>query len=155
LVESELFGHERGAFTGAEKRKIGFAEAAHEGTLFLDEIGELPLPIQAKLLAMLENRSVVRVGSTTETPVDVRVISATHRDLAREVAEGRFREDLYYRVGVVVIRVPPLRERPSEIALLANLFAKRFGRQVGWPDPVISPDASAALAVHPWPGNIR
>jgi two-component system, NtrC family, response regulator AtoC len=155
LVESELFGHERGAFTGAEKRKIGFAEAAHEGTLFLDEIGELPLPIQAKLLAMLENRSVVRVGSTTETPVDVRVISATHRDLSQEVLEGRFREDLYYRVGVVVIRVPPLRERPSEIALLANLFAKRFGRQVGWPEPVIAPDASAALAAHPWPGNIR
>jgi DNA-binding NtrC family response regulator len=155
LVESELFGHERGAFTGADKRKIGFAEAAHQGTLFLDEIGELPLAVQAKLLAMLENRAVVRVGSTVETAVDVRVIAATHRSLTQEVAEGRFREDLYYRIGVAVIRVPPLRERPSEISLLAELFAKRFGPRLNWSSPVISPDASAALVAHGWPGNIR
>jgi DNA-binding NtrC family response regulator len=155
LVESELFGHERGAFTGADKRKIGFAEAAHEGTLFLDEIGELSLPVQAKLLAMLENRAVVRVGSTVETPIDVRVIAATHRSLQQEVAEGRFREDLYYRISVVVVRVPPLRERPSEIMLLAKLFAKRFGVQLGWDDPVIASDASAALVAHGWPGNVR
>jgi len=155
LVESELFGHERGAFTGAEKRKIGFAEAAHGGTLFLDEIGELSLPVQSKLLAMLENRAVVRVGSTVETPIDVRVIAATHRSLQKEVAEGRFREDLYYRISVVVIRVPPLRERPSEIMLLAKLFAERYGARHQWHEPVIAPDASAALVAHPWPGNIR
>jgi two-component system response regulator AtoC len=155
LVESELFGHERGAFTGADRRKIGFAEAADGGTLFLDEVGELPLPVQAKLLAMLENRSVVRIGSTVETPVDVRVIAATHRSLTQDVEAGRFREDLYYRIGVVVIRVPPLRERPSEIALLAQLFARRFGEGVGWPHPVIAADASTALLKHNWPGNIR
>jgi two-component system response regulator AtoC len=104
---------------------------------------------------MLENRSVVRVGSTVETPVDVRVIAATHRSLTKEVEAGRFREDLYYRIGVVVIRVPPLRERPSEIALLAKLFAKRFGEGVGFAEPVIAADASAALQMHTWPGNIR
>ncbi|HSC88160.1 MAG TPA: sigma 54-interacting transcriptional regulator, partial [Polyangiaceae bacterium] len=155
LVESELFGHERGAFTGAERRKVGFAEAAHEGTLFLDEIGELQLPVQAKLLSMLENRSVVRVGNTVETPVDVRVIAATHRSLTREIEAGRFREDLYYRIGVVVIRVPPLRERPSEISLLAQLFAKRYGQAAGFGDATIAADASAALLKHSWPGNVR
>ncbi len=155
LVESELFGHERGAFTGAERRKIGFAEAAHEGTLFLDEIGELSLPVQAKLLAMLENRAIVRLGSTVETPVNVRVIAATHRNLTDEVKKGTFREDLYYRIGVVVIRVPPLRERPSEVTLLAKLFAKRFGSHTGFGEPTIAPDAAAALVAHQWPGNIR
>jgi transcriptional regulator with PAS, ATPase and Fis domain len=155
LAESELFGYERGAFTGADRRKVGFAEAANGGTLFLDELGELSLPVQAKLLAMLENRAIIRVGSATETPVDVRVISATHRDLSNEIAAGRFREDLFYRLGVVVVRVPPLRERPSEIALLAKLFAKRFGADFGWTDPVVTQDASAALAAYPWPGNVR
>ena len=155
LVESELFGHERGAFTGAERRKVGFAEAAHEGTLFLDEIGELSLPVQAKLLAMLENRAIVRLGSTVETPVNVRVIAATHRNLTDEVKKGTFREDLYYRIGVVVIRVPPLRERPSEVTLLAKLFAKRFGSHTGFGEPTIAPDAAAALVAHTWPGNIR
>ncbi|HEY4107328.1 MAG TPA: sigma 54-interacting transcriptional regulator [Polyangiaceae bacterium] len=155
LVESELFGHERGAFTGAERRKIGFAEAAHEGTLFLDEIGELSLPVQAKLLAMLENRAIVRLGSTVETPVNVRVITATHRNLTEEVKKGTFREDLYYRIGVVVIRVPPLRERPSEVTLLAKLFAKRFGAQSGFGEATIAADAAAALVAHQWPGNIR
>jgi transcriptional regulator with PAS, ATPase and Fis domain len=155
LVESELFGHERGAFTGADKRKVGFVEAANGGTLFLDEIGELSLPVQSKLLAMLENRSVVRVGSTVETPVDVRVICATHRALQEEVAAGRFREDLYYRISVVVIRVPPLRERPSEIMLLAKGFCERYGASVGWPHAVIAQDASATLLAHSWPGNIR
>jgi two-component system, NtrC family, response regulator AtoC len=155
LVESELFGHERGAFTGAEKRKIGLCEAAHEGTLFLDEIGELSMAVQAKLLSMLENRAVVRLGSTVETPVDVRVIAATHRDLTKQVAEGRFREDLYYRVGVAVIRVPALRQRASEIPLLARLFARRFGQQLGWPEPMIMAEASAALVTHSWPGNVR
>ncbi len=155
LVESELFGHERGAFTGADRKKVGFAEAAHEGTLFLDEIGELSLPVQAKLLAMLENRAIVRLGSTVETPVNVRVIAATHRNLTDEVKKGTFREDLYYRIGVVVIRVPPLRERPSEVTLLAKLFAKRFGSQTGFGEPTIAADAAAALVAHAWPGNIR
>ena len=155
LVESELFGHERGAFTGADRTKVGFAEAAHEGTLFLDEIGELSLPVQAKLLAMLENRAIVRLGSTVETPVNVRVIAATHRNLTEEVKKGTFRDDLYYRVGVVVIRVPPLRERPSEVTLLANLFAKRFGSHTGFGEPTIAADAAAALVAHAWPGNIR
>ena len=155
IAESELFGHERGAFTGAEKRKAGLVEAAEGGTLFLDEIGELSLPVQAKLLAMLENRTIVRVGSTVETPVDVRMIAATHRDLASGIASGSFREDLYYRLGVVVIRVPPLRERPSEIALLAELFAKRFGADLGWPAPTLSPETFEALRAYRWPGNIR
>ncbi len=155
LVESELFGHERGAFTGADRKKVGFAEAAHEGTLFLDEIGELSLPVQAKLLAMLENRAIVRLGSTVETPVNVRVIAATHRNLTDEVKKGTFREDLYYRIGVVVIRVPPLRERPSEVTLLAKLFAKRFGSHTGFGEPTIAADAAAALVAHAWPGNIR
>ena len=155
IAESELFGHERGAFTGAEKRKTGLVEAAHGGTLFLDEIGELSLPVQAKLLAMLENRTLLRVGSTVETPVDVRMIAATHRDLVSGIAHGTFREDLYYRLGVVVIRVPPLRERPSEIALLADLFAKRFGADLGWAEPSISRECFEALRAHRWPGNIR
>ncbi|HVY26481.1 MAG TPA: sigma 54-interacting transcriptional regulator [Polyangiaceae bacterium] len=155
LAESELFGYERGAFTGADRRKVGFAEAANGGTLFLDELGELSLPVQAKLLAMLENRAIIRVGSAVETPVDVRVISATHRDLNSEIAAGRFREDLFYRLGVVVVRVPPLRERPSEVVLLAKLFAKRFGADFGWKDPVFAQEASAALAAYKWPGNVR
>jgi transcriptional regulator with PAS, ATPase and Fis domain len=155
LAESELFGHERGAFTGADKRKIGFAEAANGGTLFLDEIGELTLPVQGKLLSMLENRAVVRLGSTSETAVDVRIIAATHRDLLQSVAQGRFREDLYYRIGVAVIRVPPLRSRPHEIGLLAKIFAERFGRPLGYSNPQISNEAGAALAAYAWPGNVR
>jgi two-component system, NtrC family, response regulator AtoC len=155
LAESELFGHERGAFTGADKRKVGFAEAANGGTLFLDEIGELTLPVQGKLLSMLENRAVVRVGSTSETPVDVRVIAATHRDLAQHVADGRFREDLYYRIGVAVIRVPPLRSRPQEIGLLAKVFAERYGRPLGYLRTRIDAEAAAILASHHWPGNVR
>jgi two-component system nitrogen regulation response regulator GlnG len=155
LLESELFGHENGAFTGADSQRRGRFEQSDGGTLFLDEIGELSLPVQSKLLAMLENRAVVRVGSTVETPIDVRVIAATHRSLQKEVAEGRFREDLYYRISVVVIRVPPLRERPSEILLIAKLFADRYGARHQWHEPVIASDASAALVAHSWPGNIR
>ncbi len=155
LAESELFGHERGAFTGADKRKIGFVEAANGGTLFLDEIGELTLPVQGKLLSMLENRAVVRVGSTSETPVDVRIIAATHRDLTQHIADGRFREDLYYRIGVAVIRVPALRNRPREIGLLAKLFAERFGRPLGYATPRVDLEAGAALSKYAWPGNVR
>ena len=157
LAESELFGHEKGAFTGAPQRKIGLAEAANGGTLFLDEMGELAAPVQAKLLMMLENKSIMRVGSTKETPVDLRVIAATHKDLATEVAEGRFREDLYYRIGVVILRVPPLRDRLGEVPLLAELFAKKLTANQGFSDEkvIISPAAMDALTSYPWPGNIR
>lgn len=157
LAESELFGHEKGAFTGAVQRKIGLAEAAHGGTLFLDEIGELSPQVQAKLLTMLENRSVTRVGSTKEIPVDLRVVAATHRDLTAEVEAGRFREDLYYRIGVVILRVPPLRERVPEIMLLAELFAKKFGKGAGFSKDRVefSVEAQDAICQHRWPGNIR
>ncbi len=157
LVESELFGHEKGAFTGADRRKVGLAEAANGGTFFLDEIGELPLPVQAKLLTMLENRAVVRLGSIKEVPIDIRVIAATHRDLSDEVAAGRFREDLFYRIHVAVLRIPPLRERLVELPLLAELFARNFAELSG-AEPRkshISPQALRALADHDWPGNIR
>lgn len=157
LAESELFGHEKGAFTGATQRKIGLAEAAHGGTLFLDEIGELAAPVQAKLLMMLENKSVMRVGSTKETHVDLRVIAATHRDLSVEVAAGRFREDLYYRIGVVILRVPPLRDRLGEVPLLAELFAKRLAvkRGFGTNQIAFDPRTMDVLCSHSWPGNIR
>ena len=128
LLESELFGHEKGAFTGAEQRKIGYLEAADGGTLFLDEIGELALTMQAKLLRVLENRRVTRVGGRDEIAVDVRIIAATNRDLAAEVKAGRFREDLYFRISAFVIDVPPLRERPVEVGLLAELFTRQFAR---------------------------
>jgi transcriptional regulator with PAS, ATPase and Fis domain len=157
LVESELFGHEKGAFTGADRRKMGLAEAASGGTFFLDEIGELPLAVQAKLLTMLENRSIVRVGSVKEIPIDIRVIAATHRDLSEEVAAGRFREDLFYRVRVAVLRIPPLRERLVELPLLAELFARNLAETSGV-EPrksYVSPQAQRALADHDWPGNIR
>jgi DNA-binding NtrC family response regulator len=155
LLESELFGHERGAFTGADRRKIGYLEGAQGGTLFLDEIGELPLAVQVKLLNVLENREVRRLGGTQEHPIDVRVISATHRDLQSEVASGRFREDLYYRLSAFTLHVPPLRERQAEIALIAEMFARESARRAGRPAPSIDPTAIAALQRHPWPGNVR
>jgi transcriptional regulator with PAS, ATPase and Fis domain len=155
LLESELFGHERGAFTGADRRKIGYLEAAQGGTLFLDEIGELPLPVQVKLLNVLENREVRRLGGTQEHPIDVRVISATHRDLQGEVAEGRFREDLYYRLSAFTLNIPPLRERHAEVALLGEMFARESARRAGKPPSVLEPTAVAALLRHPWPGNVR
>jgi two-component system, NtrC family, response regulator AtoC len=155
LLESELFGHEKGAFTGADRRKIGYLEAAHGGTLFLDEVGEIPLSMQAKLLRVLETRKLNRVGGTDEISVDVRIVSATHRDLVAESRTGRFREDLYFRLSAFVIQVPPLRERPAEIALLAELFARQFSERIGAPPPVIAPDAAAALRRHRWPGNVR
>jgi DNA-binding NtrC family response regulator/pSer/pThr/pTyr-binding forkhead associated (FHA) protein len=155
LLESELFGHERGAFTGADRRKIGYLEAAQDGTLFLDEIGELPVTVQVKLLNVLENREVRRLGGTQEHPIDVRVISATHRDLQGEVAEGRFREDLYYRLSAFTLSLPPLRERHAEIALLGEMFARDSARRAGKPTSVLEPSAIAALIRHPWPGNVR
>ena len=131
LLESELFGHEKGAFTGAERRKQGYLEAADGGTLFLDEIGELAPTMQSKLLRVLENRRVMRVGGREEIAVDVRIIAATNRDLDAEVKSGRFREDLYFRIAGFVIDVPPLRERPVEIVLLAELFARQFAQRLG------------------------
>jgi len=155
LLESELFGHERGAFTGADRRKIGYLEAAQDGTLFLDEIGELPLTVQVKLLNVLENREVRRLGGTQEHPIDVRVISATHRDLASEVSSGRFREDLYYRLSAFSLNLPPLRERRSEIPLIAEMFARESARRAGREAPTLDSSATAALLRHPWPGNVR
>ncbi|HVU01350.1 MAG TPA: sigma 54-interacting transcriptional regulator [Polyangiaceae bacterium] len=155
LLESELFGHERGAFTGADRRKIGYLEGAQGGTLFLDEIGELPVTVQVKLLNVLENREVRRLGGTAANPIDVRVVSATHRDLQNEVAEGRFREDLYYRLSAFTLNVPPLRERQAEIGLLGEMFARDSARRAGQPPPVLDPSALAAMIRHPWPGNVR
>jgi DNA-binding NtrC family response regulator len=155
LLESELFGHERGAFTGADRRRIGYVEAAHGGTLLLDEIGDMPLVTQTKLLRVLEARVVTRLGGTQEIPVDVRLLSATHRDLAQDIKTGRFREDLYYRIATFTISVPPLRERPAEIRLFAGLFARQFAERMKEPAPRISPRAEAALLAHAWPGNVR
>ena len=155
LVESELFGHEKGAFTGADRRKIGHIEAAHEGTLFLDEIGELSPDMQVKLLRVLETRTLTRVGGTAEIPVDVRLLSATHKDLRAEIKAGRFREDLYFRLCPFSLHVPPLRERPAEIVLLAELFARECAARIDAPPPVISREASAVLAAYAWPGNVR
>ncbi|HTY19242.1 MAG TPA: sigma-54 dependent transcriptional regulator [Myxococcota bacterium] len=155
LMESELFGHERGAFTDARERRLGKFEAANGGTVFLDEIGELAGDVQAKLLRALQDRSVDRVGSAHPIPVDVRVVAATHRDLEREVAAGRFRADLYYRIHVVPISLPPLRERRGDIALLAEAFLGRARADAGRGPSRISPEALAALERHAWPGNVR
>ncbi|WP_437738311.1 sigma 54-interacting transcriptional regulator [Sorangium sp. So ce1335] len=155
LLESELFGHEKAAFTGADRRKIGYFEAAQGGTLLLDEIGELPLAMQAKLLRVLETRRMARIGGTQEIELDVRVVCATHRDLQAEVAAGRFRQDLYYRISTFVLRVPPLRERRAEIALLAHRFAHQVAERMGEPAPRFAPAAMLVLEAHAWPGNLR
>jgi len=153
LFESELFGHEKGAFTGADSRKIGAFEAVDGGTFFLDEVGETPLPIQAKLLRVLQEREIVRVGSTTPIKVDVRLIAATNRNLAEEVKAHNFREDLYYRLNVVEIRVPPIRERPDDIPLLVNHFLEKYRREEG--PKAVSDEAMKILMEHDWPGNVR
>ena len=150
LVESELFGHEKGAFTGADRRRAGAFEQANKGTLFLDEIGELPLSMQTRLLRALESRRVRRVGGSEWLSIDARVIAATNRALESEVEEGRFRLDLFHRLAVVLIRVPSLRERPSDIPLLARAFAERLGATATLNDEVLS-----RLASHAWPGNVR
>ncbi len=155
LLESELFGFEKGAFTGADRRRAGYFQAADHGTLLLDEIGEMPLTLQAKLLRVLEQRTITRLGGTEEVPIDVRILCATHRDLARDVEDGRFRRDLYYRVSTFTLEVPPLRERPAEVTLLAALFARSYAEAVGATPPVILPDTTAALLRHAWPGNVR
>jgi DNA-binding NtrC family response regulator len=155
LVESELFGHERGAFTGAERAKPGRFELADGGTLFLDEIGELSPETQVKLLRVIEDRVIERVGGTQPRPIDVRLVTATHRDLAREVQRGAFREDLYYRLKVIVIEVPPLRDRPEDVARLIECFLDRHSGRLQRPRPGVSSEALAALAAQPWPGNVR
>ena len=150
LIESELFGHEKGAFTGATDRRIGRLESAHRGTLFLDEIGELDPAVQVKLLRALQERSFERVGSSTTITVDLRIVTATNRDLAKDVAEGNFREDLYYRVNVVPVHLPPLRERREDIRLLAQTFLARAGAE-----KKLTPAALGSLEGYSWPGNVR
>ena len=155
LVPSELFGHERGAFTGATARKIGRIEAAAGGTVFLDEIGDLPLDAQANLLRFLQEGTIERVGSHVSIKVDARVIAATHVDLERAVAEGRFRQDLYYRLNVLRLRMPPLRERGSDVEHLARYFLDRYARELGIRIRGYGLAALRALSAHPWPGNVR
>ena len=154
LFESELFGHERGAFTGAQGERAGWFELAHGGTIFLDEIGELPLALQTKLLRTLQEGTVLRLGAKRERRVDARLVVATHRELAQEVAAGRFRRDLYYRLNVIPIRLPALRERPQDIALLVAHFLNR-ANQAHQRNVILTPEAVARLAEHHWPGNIR
>lgn len=155
LVESELFGHEAGAYTGATGRRQGRFEAADGGTLFLDEIGELPISIQVKLLRVLQSRQIERLGSSESRQVDVRVIAATHVNLEEAVADGTFREDLYYRLNVFPIYVPPLRERKSDIMLLADTFLEKYGRKHGKQMRRISTPAIDMLMSYHWPGNVR
>jgi transcriptional regulator with GAF, ATPase, and Fis domain len=155
LLESELFGHEKGAFTGAAERKPGRFELASGGTLLLDEIGEMPLTLQAKLLHVLQDNEFFRVGGRELISVDVRIIAATNRDLAGMVASGRFREDLYYRLNVVSLVVPPLRERREEIPFLVDYLCKRFSAQFKRPTPSLSAETLSLLLAYPWPGNVR
>jgi len=155
LLESELFGHARGAFTGAVQAHKGLFQAADGGTLFLDEIGDMPLPLQVKLLRVLQEAEVRPVGSTQAIPVDVRMISATHRDLDEQKATGQFREDLYYRLNVVSLRLPPLSERREDIPLLATYFLRKLAERYHKPVPTLAPEAMALLVAAPWPGNVR
>jgi len=155
LVENELFGHERGAFTGAGARKVGKMDLAHHGTLFLDEIGELPLAIQAKLLRVLEERRFERVGGTQLIEVDVRIVVATNRDLQKLMQEKLFREDLYFRISAVPITIPALRDRGNDVLLLAEYFLEKFTREFAKPGLELSPDAKQRLVEYRWPGNVR
>jgi two-component system, NtrC family, response regulator PilR len=155
LLESELFGHVKGAFTGASTDKLGLFQEAHGGTLFLDEIGELSLSLQVKLLRALQERRVKRVGDTRETEVDVRVVAATNRELEEEIQRGAFREDLYYRLNVIEIRIPPLRQRREDLPLLIDHFLRRFGHEQGRQFSGLSRDALRRLQAHDFPGNIR
>jgi DNA-binding NtrC family response regulator len=155
LLESELFGHEKGAVAGADKRKIGLFEAGAGGSIYLDEIGEMAPALQAKMLRVLERKLITRIGGADEISVDVRIIAATHRDLETEVREGRFREDLYFRLAGFTLAVPPLRDRLEEIVPLAQHFARRVAEELGQPAPQLSDDAQLALRSHDWPGNVR
>src|SRR5207244_4244099 len=155
LLESELFGHERGAFTGAVKQNIGRIECADRGTLFLDEIGDVPLPMQVKLLRFLQDQIVERIGGRKPVQVDVRIVCATNQDLDKMMAEGRFREDLYYRLNEVTVRVPPLRERAGDAVVLASFFLRRFASEYGRPVRGFASAALTAIKDYPWPGNVR
>jgi len=156
LLEAEFFGYRKGAFTGAADDREGFFQAASGGTLFLDEIGDLPLSMQSKLLRAIQERSVRPVGAVAELPVDVRILSATHKDLAAEVQAGQFRQDLYYRLNVIQIRVPPLRERVEDLAVVSERVLERLSREAGvWPAPQLTREALVHLSRYPFPGNVR
>ena len=155
LLESELFGYEKGAFTGAAHRRVGKIEQANGGTVFLDEIGDMPFGIQSKILRLLQEKSIERLGGRETIPVDVRIIAATNRDLETALQQGRFRDDLYYRLKVVTIALPPLRDRPDDIPLLAEYFIARYAAELDMDNPGITPEAVAVLAGHGWPGNVR
>jgi len=155
LFESELFGHERGAFTGAINQRVGRLELAHKGTLFLDEIGDLPLELQPKLLRVLQDQGFERLGSSRTIKADVRVIAATHRDLSQMVQEGRFRSDLYYRLNIIPIIAPPLRERGEDVILLARYFARKYAHRLNKRIADFPPEVVGALASYDWPGNVR
>jgi two-component system NtrC family response regulator len=155
LLESELFGYERGAFTGAAKQTPGKIELAHRGTLFLDEIGDLPAALQAKILRFLQDRTIERLGGRQEIAVDVRVVCATHQDLRRMIAQGRFREDLYYRLAEIVVDIPPLRSRKGDAALLAHALVRQYAEEHKRGSLALLADAAAAIEAHAWPGNVR
>ena len=155
LLEAELFGYERGAFTGAVKSNVGKIELAEGGTLFLDEVGDIPLPLQVKLLRFLQERVIERIGGRQPIAVDTRIVCATHQNLEAMIAEGRFREDLYYRLAEIVVKIPSLHERPGDAALLARHFVNRFSRELNPKVQALSPDALAAIDSYPWPGNVR
>jgi DNA-binding NtrC family response regulator len=155
LLESELFGHRKGSFTGADRDHVGLVEAADGGTLFLDEIAELPLPLQVKLLRFLQEGKIRRIGENTPRPVDVRIVTASHRDLREEIKGGRFREDLYYRINVVTIDLPPLRDRGDDILLLADHFLEKVREEVDRPGLRLGREARRLLLSYRWPGNVR
>jgi two-component system NtrC family response regulator len=155
LLESELFGYEKGAFTGAIKQTIGKIETAHGGTLFLDEIGDLPIALQAKLLRFLQERVIERIGGRQEVPVDLRIVCATHQSLKDQIAQGRFREDLYYRLAEIVVEIPPLRDRLGDAALLAHGFVRRMAEEQRRGSMTLLPDAVEAIDRYAWPGNVR
>jgi DNA-binding NtrC family response regulator len=155
LLESELFGHERGAFTGADRRRIGKFEQAQNGTIFLDEIGDIPVGIQAKILRVLQERTVERIGGNDTLHVNVRIVAATNRNLEAAMAQGKFREDLYHRLNVVTLRLPPLRQRREDIPKLIKYFLERFTRETSMEQPVLSREAAEMLMHHAWPGNVR
>jgi two-component system NtrC family response regulator len=155
LLESELFGYEKGAFTGAAKQTKGKVELAHGGTFFLDEVGDLPMPLQAKLLRFLQERVIERIGGHEEIPVDVRIVCATHQRLKDLCAQGRFREDLYYRLSEIVVNIPPMRQREGDAALLAHHFKNKFCAQESRSSLHFAPDAIAAIEAYAWPGNVR
>jgi two-component system response regulator PilR (NtrC family) len=154
-MESEFFGYKKGAFTGADADKMGYLKAAERGTLFLDEVGDLPLAMQVKLLRVIQEKKVRRVGDTVEDPIDVRIISATHRNLSEQVDAGEFRQDLFYRLNVIEMKMPSLREIPEDIALIVEQVVERLARQSGTAPPAISEEAMLALRRYDFPGNVR